>query len=432
MKGFGLAILFFVSVFALCFFYSSAVDAEDIFVPNYDESSVPTYTLPDPLMTIDGKIIDTPDQWINIRRREILRLYSEELYGFVPDSSCGQLYYEETESCDEALGGVAIRKQGTLYLNWPEKNPKVNLLLYLPAEGEGPFPVFCGLNFEGNLTTSTEPEIFGRAYRYQNETRESEALLRGKYAQRWPAKTIIKRGYALVTACYEDIVPDFPDPNHSLGAWPLIESYVKKNRIPERVAPAAISAWSWGLSRIFDVLQTFPKIDASRVAVLGHSRLGKTALWAGANDPRFALVISNDSGCGGASLYRRRFGETFEFMNSRIYWWFCENSRKYNGKVDELPFDQHYLISLIAPRPVYIASAVEDGWADPKGEFLSAFYANGVYQLLGTDGIAGANEWPKVDTPVGGVIHYHVRRGGHDVTSYDWERYLDFADRYMK
>lgn len=411
---------------------SPILNAESEFVPNYDESAVADYTLPDPLVSSDGKVIDAPNEWTNIRRRQILRVYGEELYGIVPDASCGAIHFDETESSRKALGGLAIRKQGVLYLNWPEKDPKVNLLIYLPAKGEGPFPAFCGLNFEGNMTTSREPEVFGKAYHYRNETSESEVFGRGVKSHRWPVEMIVARGYALVTACYEDIVPDFPDPERRFGAWPLIGEYLARNRVPDNIAPGTISVWSWGLSRILDVLETFPEIDSSRVAVMGHSRLGKTALWAGANDQRFALVISNDSGCGGASLYRHRFGETFEFMNDKIPWWFCENSRVYAGKTDELPFDQHHLITLIAPRPVYVASAAEDGWADPKGEFLSALHADAVYRLLGTNGINGATEWPTIDTPIGGIIHYHVRHGGHDVTTYDWECYLDFADQYMK
>lgn len=395
---------------------------------NYDESKAGSYTLPDPLVFTGGGRVENADQWRKRRRPEILRLFEEQVYGRTPRAR--RIEYEVTSRKTDALGGLAIRKEVTIWVAGRQA-PAMQLLLYIPADARKPVPAFLGPNFRGNHAIHPDPGItISKSWMRPGEgivENHATESTRGAARSRWPVEMILRRGYALATYYYGDIFPDHKD---GLSQSILPAFYRGGQTAPAAEEWNAIGAWAYGLSRALDYLEKDNAIDAKHVAVLGHSRLGKTALWAGAQDERFAMVISNDSGEGGAAIARRNFGETVERINTAFPHWFAGNFKQYNKRVNDLPVDQHMLISLVAPRPVYIASAQDDQWADPKGEFLSGMAASPVYRLLGAPGL-GMAQMPGVHEPVGGRIGYHIRAGKHDVTEYDWEQFLNFADKHF-
>lgn len=406
------------------------------FKANYDEAKIPAFELPDPLVGSDGKPVTSATQWTESRRGQLLKLFREHVYGVAP-SPCP--IRAELVSKKSVFDGEAERSEVDVFLGENENALAMRLLMYVPANAQS-VPAFLGLNFQGNHSVDPDPRIAlsGQWMRdRRNETtrgNQATEKARGVAASRWPAEMIVRRGYGLVTIYYGDIDPDFDD-GFKNGIHGALGDSLSDIEPSQRWG--SIAAWAYGLSRALDFLasEECPQIDADRVAVFGHSRLGKTSLWAGASDPRFAMVISNNSGCGGAALSRRAIGETVGRINTVFPHWFCDQFTQYNENENACPVDQHELIALIAPRPVYVASATADRWADPKGEFLSAVYADPVYRLLGTNGMGGTNppsDPPAADTPIDlGVIGYHLRTGKHDVKEYDWRQYLDFADRHL-
>lgn len=384
---------------------------------------------PDALTTVDGQAITTAADWQRFRRPEVLELFRRQMYGRAPRA---QQVRVEAVSEGVALDGKARRKQWRVRYD-DAADACFEVLMYLPKEVQQPVPVFLGLNFFGNQSIHADPAIrmpttwmhndkkVGTRNHLANET------TRGARASRWPVEQILARGYGLVTVYYGDIDPDFDD-GFKNGVHGVLDEQTTNQRPSD--AWGSIAAWAWGLSRVLDSLEMDPAVDAKRVAVLGHSRLGKTSLWAGAQDERFAMVISNDSGCGGAAYSRRRSGETVQAINKSFPHWFCRAFHAYGDREEQLPIDQHLLIAAIAPRPAYVASAADDSWADPEGEFLSTLGASAVYQLLGTEGLP-TTTMPAVDQPVHGQLGYHVRSGKHDLTWADWQQYLAFADRHF-
>jgi hypothetical protein len=391
----------------------------------YDEAKVPKYTLPDPLTLKSGEKVKDAQTWNAKRRPEILSLYQDEVFGHSP-AAPAKLEYEVVSVDKQALGGKAVRKLITLSL----AGKKVPMLLYLPAGVMKPSPVFVALGFNGNHTVAFDPGVpLAQEWTVDTATHKlvhktAPETSRGSSASRWQVEKILADGYGLATIYAGDIEPDQPGAI-TYGIRPL---FFKPDQTTPRANDwAALGAWAWGLSRAMDYLETDRDVDAKRVAVFGHSRMGKTALWAGAQDTRFSIVISNESGEGGAAISRRLIGERTKDLNTRFPHWFAANYSKYNDKEATMPFDSHMLLSLIAPRALYVASAEGDLWSDPKGEFLGLVNAGPVFELLGRKSL-GASKMPEIEHPIMHDVAYHIRAGKHDVTAYDWDQYLKFAD----
>jgi hypothetical protein len=394
----------------------------------YYEEKVPAYIVPEPLVMADGTKVAGAEMWRMRRRPEILELFRKYVYGRAPLGQPKGMTFKVFDLDRKALNGLATRKQVTVNFAGKEDGPSMDILIYLPSAAKKPVPTFVILNFGGNHTIHPDPAI-KLSMRWMRGGRQATEQSRGSSFPSYPVEKILARGYGLATIYYGDIDPDYHD-GFQNGVHPVFDKLIDGKRAPD--AWGSICAWAWGLSRAMDYFESDEKIDESQVAVLGHSRLGKTALWAGARDERFALVISNNSGCGGAALSRRCFGETVKQINNSFPHWFCGNFKKYNGKEDQLPVDQHMLIALMAPRPVYVASADEDLWADPRGEFLACKNAESVYDFLGLKGLE-VEKMPALNSPIQkGRIGYHIRSGGHGLTEYDWQQYMGFADRHFK
>lgn len=386
----------------------------------------PCGNVPGVLRLNNGNNVTTVKQWEKERRPEILHTLTTEMYGVAP--AAPKISFEVFDNDNNALGGKATRKQIRIWFNKQKQGVFMDMLLFVPNHTNGKPAVILGLNFNGNQSVSNDTLIRINANRMDKgkgvvNGRATDSS-RGSEARLWPVETILSRGYAVATIYRGDIAPDFTDgSNEGVQA-----QYPELKSRPDNFA--TIAAWAWGLSRALDYLLTDKSVDATNAIEFGFSRLGKAALWAGANDARFKVVISNESGAGGAKLFHCPEGEGITRLTTVFPYWFNNNFKKYAGQDTLLPFDQHMAIALVAPRPVYVASAIDDKNSNPPAEFLGLKMAEPVFLLYGKKGLP-VDTFPPLNTAAVGDIAYHVRSGGHSVTAYDWEQYLAFIDRQL-
>ncbi len=381
-----------------------------------DEARVPDYTLPEILPR--GMSAQTWPQ----HRETLLKLFSDTVFGHTPETGPG-VVIEKMERMIAPLLIPAERIQLKVRVGPEEAGFSFDLLLYLP--NTRPAPVILGLNFSGNHCVHRDPGIWlpsGWVPDWEDcPTRDHRALdqARGARARRWPVELLLERGVAMATVYAGDLAPDLPGHEH-------IQRF--RSLFPAPQDPESewgtIGMWAWTLSCAREILEELTEVDVDRIMLTGHSRLGKAALWAAAQDEAFAAVLSNNSGCMGAALSRRCFGETVAAITDRFPHWFCPRLAGFANRESELPIDQHHLLALIAPRPLHVASATEDLWADPHGEFLATQAAGAFYEQLGLTGL-GASEMPPPGTRIGNRVGYHLRTGPHDILAEDWSHYLD-------
>jgi hypothetical protein len=384
-------------------------------------------TIVDPLIMKDGQPVRDAKTWTEKRRPELMALFEDQVYGKNPTTPL-EIRTGPVLTDSKALAGKAIRKQTTIYFSTPGiparlDGPQMHVLLYLPADREKS-PVFLGMNFNGNQSVNKDPGILASDVWVKDPAGSGKMVklppdeaTRAASAPNWRAEKLIAAGYGLATFYYGDIEPDF-NGGMQFGVRALF---------PDGDKWSALGAWAWGLSRALDYLRSDRAVESTKIALIGHSRLGKAALWAAAQDERFALVISNESGKGGASLLKRSQGETIDHLNNSFPHWFTANYKQYTGHPENLPVDGNELLALIAPRPLYVASAEGDLNSDPMGEFLSAADVGRVYALFGKKGL-GVQRMPAANQPIMNDVGYHVRTGPHDVTEFDWVQYVAFAE----
>jgi hypothetical protein len=396
---------------------------------NYTEANVGEYTLPDPLVMVDGTPVIDAQMWQEERRPELVRVFEENQYGRGPERS-EAVEVEVVEQAATAFDGKAIRKQVAIHFGAGDSRQTLDLLVYLPADATGPVPVLLNISFMPNNLAVDDPAVkVGRRWDREQQKRVEATGDRGPFSV-LPVLRTVERGFGVATFNYTDVEPD--------AAGALQHSVRQLYLAPGQSEPAtdewgAIGAWAWGISRVVDHLETDKQVDAKRIAITGVSRLGKTVMWAGARDPRIALVIASCSGEGGAALSRRNYGESIAHLMapSRYFYWFAGNYKKWAEDPSRAPMDAHMLVALVAPRPLLLQTGNADKWSDPKGEFLAAVAATPVYELLGKQGIAGP-ELPPPGKLAGETLALYMHDGGHGLVASDWDVYLDFMDTHFQ
>ena len=380
-------------------------------VTNYHEDKVGTYSLPEPLVLSDGQTVINAETWFQVRRPEILELYRRYVFGRAPDSAPRPTVSLESDDRD-ALGGIAERRVVVLRFGTGRDAPFIRVVVYLPSAAKQRVPVLLHLAFNGDEAVPSDPK-------------SGAPTVPGDLG---PIAKIIGRGYGYAVYRYTDLQVDTSRTRES-GIQALLQRPGAARASDDW---GTISVWAWGASRVVDYLEGEALVDARRIVLVGHSRLGKTALWAGAQDPRFALVFASCAGEMGSALSRRDFGETVDDMAEHFPWWFAPSFQRYSGHWNELPVDAHMLIALNAPRPVLLTGGSDDLWADPRGEFLAAVAAEPVYTLLGKKGL-GSSQMPALDASLSsGDLAFRYHKGPHAVMPEDWDWLLDYADRHIR
>lgn len=373
---------------------------------NKDESKVPEYSIPDIFVNLKGQEINSIQDWVHKRRPEIVNLFEDNVYGNMP-KAIDAINFTTVNEDKMAMNGMATLKEVDIEVTNRSKKITIRLILFIPNRKNQPAPVFLLINHR-------DPENI-------DPTRKTKMGF-------WPAEEIIQRGYAAATFHVKDVSDD-----DKVTFTEDILNTLYPEELEKENGMRGLGAWAWGAMRAMDYFETAPEIDSKKAAVIGHSRGGKASLWTGASDPRWAITISNESGCGGAALSRRKFGETVKVINTVFPYWFTDNFNKYNDNEALLPIDQHMLIASIAPRAVYVASASEDLWADPKGEYTSLQLGTRVHrEIYNMEG-----NFPKEINAPGNHVHlpyagHHIREGKHNLTPYDWNLFMDFADKHYR
>jgi hypothetical protein len=367
---------------------------------NYDESKVPDLILPDPFVSLKGNPIISIQDWENIRRPEILKLFEENVYGQIP-TDFDDISFSEVTKSQNPYPNTAILKEVDIKVSREGKSHTMRLNVFIPKNEKGPFPVILLINYQ-------LPYAGGR-------------LVEEGF---WPVKELVEKGNATASFHVETVAPD----DKERFAEGVIGTLYPE-QLSQKDGMRALAAWGWGAMRAMDYFESEPLLDAKKAVLVGHSRSGKAALWASANDNRWAVTIPNESGCGGAALSRRKFGETVQVINTSFPHWFNDNFKTFNGKEELLPLDQHMLVSLIAPRGVYFSSAREDRWADPKGEYLSIKLGSRVYSHIYGKEVSFHLDFEELKGPIiQSFAGYHIREGEHDLTLEDWKSYMDFVE----